>query len=238
MPDYQYAYLVGALIFVVAWLLLYIFGPRHRRQMVWGSLLAAPFAATGFLFIPEYWSPPSLFDLALRVGISIEDVVWSAAVGGIASGVSEIMFHQRLARMRAVVAAPRYKPLVVIVVIFVALELVWPAKSIYNMVVAFVVGAVVMAIVRRDLIGRMLRGAAVFTVVYALLFAYFLALYSEFIERYYNHANLLGISIAGIPIEELLFAYSGGAVWTVMYEFVHDYRLESVRPLRFVRQSG
>jgi hypothetical protein len=85
MIDYQYSYFVGSLIFVAAWVVFYFVTKTHRRQMIWGSVLSAPFALAGFLFIPEYWNPPSLFDLDARFGIGIEDVIWSAAVGGIAS---------------------------------------------------------------------------------------------------------------------------------------------------------
>jgi hypothetical protein len=237
MPDYQYSWFAGSLIFLAAWTALYIFAREHRVQMVWGTLLAIPFAFTGFLFIPEYWSPPSLFDLAQRFGISIEDVLWSGAVGGIASSVSEIVFHERLQEMRQRSGERRYGPLFVMVGVFLALEFLRPADSIYNMIIAFAAGAGLIAIMRRDLIGRMARGAAIFAVVYLLLFVWFLSLYPEFIPRYYNIPRLLGIYILGVPVEEPLFAFSGGAVWTVFYEYVHAYRLVSAMPPRFVRQG-
>ncbi len=140
--------------------------------------------------------------------------------------------------MRGKGGTPRYAPLVVIVVLFVALELIWPATSIYNMIVTFVVGAVLIAVLRSNLIGRMLRGATVFTAIYLVLFAYFLVLYVEFIERYYNTEHLLGVFILGIPVEELLFAFSGGAVWSVIYEYMQSYRLVSMMPVKFARKEA
>ena len=64
-------------------------------------------------------------------------------------------------------------------------------------------------------------------------FVCFLLLYPEFIHRYYNIPNLLGTYVIGVPIEEPMFAASGGAVWTVAYEYVQGYRPTLVRPLRF-----
>ena len=61
-------------------------------------------------------------------------------------------------------------------------------------------------------------------VLYFLLFVYFLALYPDFIERYYNLSNISGIRLLGVPIEELMFAASGGAVWSVAYEYFQGYR--------------
>lgn len=53
-----------------------------------------------------------------------------------------------------------------------------------------------------------------------------LAFYPEFVRRYYNLPNLLGVYVRGVPIEEVLFAATGGAVWSVAYEYVYGYRLE------------
>jgi hypothetical protein len=238
--DYKYSYFVGALLFLAAWMALYAFRPAYRAQMLWGSLLSSPFALTGFLFIPQYWNPPSLWNLDARFGISIEDVIWSASVGGIAAVASEIVFNERLVRSRSISPVvkkgeERWVPLVIIVVSFLVLHALAPQKSIYDMIVAFFLGVATVAYLRHDLISRMLRGAVVFTVFYVLLFAYFIALFPEFVSRFYNVKNLLGRYLLGIPVEEVMFAYSGGMVWCVIYEYMQSYRLASVRPLRFVK---
>jgi len=62
----------------------------------------------------------------------------------------------------------------------------------------------------------MARGTAVFTVFYVALFACFLALYPDFVGRFYNTPNLLGWYLFGVPIEEVLFACSGSAVWSAI----------------------
>jgi hypothetical protein len=71
----------------------------------------------------------------------------------------------------------------------------------------------------------MLIGAMSFAILYFALFMCFLLLYPEFVQRYYTVSNLLGIYIVGVPIEELLFAATGGAVWSVAYEYLHGYQL-------------
>src|SRR5438034_1205125 len=42
------------------------------------------------------------------------------------------------------------------------------------------------------------------------MFVYFLLLYSDFVQRSCNVANLLGVYILGVPIEELMFDASVG----------------------------
>lgn len=167
-----------------------------------------------------------LFDLDMRIHVGIEDVLWAAAVGGIASVIAEILLKEKLATVRGAARKRHYAPFAVVVAVFLVLEFWHPGKTIYNTMIAFAIGALVIAYLRSDLVLSMLVGAGSFTVLYLLLFLIFLALYPEFVKRYYNVPNLLGIYVLGVPIEELLFAGTGGAIWSVAYEYVQGYRLE------------
>ncbi len=224
MQNYHYSYLVGVLIFGAAWVACYVLGTKYRAEIRWGTLISAPMALTSLLFVPQYWTPPSLFDLDQKIRVGIEDVLWAAAVGGIASVVAEILLKEKLSIIRKAARRRHFAPFVVL------LEFWHPGKTIYNTIIAFAMGAVVIAFLRSDLIPTMLVGALSFTALYFALFLIFLFLYPGFFQRYYNIRNLLGIYIAGVPIEELLFAGTGGAIWSVAYEYVQGYRLQPRLP--------
>jgi hypothetical protein len=230
MPNYHYSYLVGVLIFGAAWLACYILGKKYRAEIRWGTLISAPMALTSILFVPQYWTPPSLFDLDQKIRVGIEDFLWAAAVGGIASVVAEILLEEKLSGIRKRTRKRHFAPFLVVVVVFIALQVWHPGKTIYNTIIAFAVGALVIAYLRSDLIPTMLVGSLSFTVLYFALFLIFLFLYPGFVQRYYKIPNLLGIYVAGVPIEELLFAGTGGAIWSVAYEYVQGYRLEPRLP--------
>ncbi len=230
MQNYHYSYLVGVLIFGAAWVACYLLGKKYRAEIRWGTLIAAPMALTSLLFVPQYWTPPSLFNLDQKIRVGIEDVLWAAAVGGIASVVAEILLKERLSAIRKAARKRHFAPFVVVVVVFIALEFWHPGKTIYNTIIAFAVGALVIAYLRSDLVPTMLTGALSFALLYFALFLIFLFLYPGFIQRYYNIPNLLGIYVLGVPIEELLFAGTGGAIWSVAYEYVQGYRLEPAIP--------
>src|SRR5947208_16498439 len=93
--NYHFAYLVGALLFDAAWLACYLIGKGYHPQIIWGTAITTPLALTSFLFVPQYWTPPSLFDLDARFQVGIEDFLWAGAVGGIASVVGEIFLKER-----------------------------------------------------------------------------------------------------------------------------------------------
>jgi hypothetical protein len=233
--NYHYSYLTGALIFGAAWVVCLVLGKKYRAQIIWGSLVSAPLALTSILFVPQYWTPPSLFDLDQRFRVGFEDVLWAAAVGGIASVIGEIFLKERLSRTRGQQRKQHYAPFVVLAVVFAILEFWHPGKTIYNTIISFTVCAFVVAYLRCDLVVLMLAGAVIFTALYLFLFLYFLVLYPDFVQRYYNVPNLLGIYVLRVPIEELMFAASGGAVWSVAYEYLQGYRLSPGKSFRLVR---
>jgi lycopene cyclase-like protein len=228
LPGDHYSYLVGVLIFWVVWVVCSVLGKAYRSEIRWGTVIAAPLALTSLLFVPQYWTPPSLFNLDQRIRVGIEDVLWAAAVGGIASVVGEIFLRDGLAATRKSRHKRHYAPFILVVVVFVALHFGLHWKTMNATIVSFAAGALVLAYLRRDLVALMLTSAASFTVLYFALFLCVLLLYPEFVRRYYNLPNLLGKYVLGVPIEELLFAATGGALWSVAYEYVFGYRLESV----------
>jgi hypothetical protein len=227
LPSYHYSYLVGALIFWAAWCVCAALGKAYRSEMRWGTLIATPFALTSLLFVPQYWTPPSLFDLDQKMRVGIEDFLWAAAVGGIAAIIGELSLQEKLGAIRRSRHKRHYAPFIIAILIFLGLKFGLHWKMMTSTIAGLAVCALVLAYLRRDLIPLMLVSASSFTVLYFVLFLIVLAFYPEFVNRYYTLQNLLGIRVLGVPVEELLFAATGGAVWSVAYEYVYGYRLEN-----------
>ena len=106
MPG-QYVWPVWSSAFLVPWLGAYVAFPRHRKAMVWASPMAAPLGLTEPLFVPHYWNPPSLFDLARRSGFDIESVIFSFAIGGMGAVLYNLLAGRALL---PVSAADRHSP--------------------------------------------------------------------------------------------------------------------------------
>ena len=61
-------WLTFSLIFFIIWVFIWLIKPKLRKEMFWVSLFTMPFGLTEPLFVPLYWRPPSLFDLASKTG--------------------------------------------------------------------------------------------------------------------------------------------------------------------------
>jgi hypothetical protein len=70
--TYHNVWLGWASGFLLPWLALYVTNPQFRPVMWRVSLVTAAFGLTEPIFVPEYWNPPSLFELAQRTGFDIE----------------------------------------------------------------------------------------------------------------------------------------------------------------------
>jgi len=61
--------------------------------------------------------------------------------------------------------------------------------------------------------------------LYFLYFGSILPFYPDYVELYWNLDALSHILILGIPLEELLFAFSFGMLWSSLYEHLYWQKL-------------
>src|SRR3989338_266302 len=92
-------WLVLSLIFLAIWLIIFFLNKKSRKEMFLVSLFTMPFGLTEPLFVPEYWNPPSLFNLASTTGFDIESLIFSFAIGGIGSVIYDAIFKARHKKM-------------------------------------------------------------------------------------------------------------------------------------------
>lgn len=92
----HYVWLVWSSAFLLPWVLLYALFPQHRVAMWWASVFLALFGLTEPIFVPRYWNPPSLFELAQRTSFDIESIIFSFAIGGIGAVLYNSIARKRL----------------------------------------------------------------------------------------------------------------------------------------------
>lgn len=221
MP-FHYVWLIWSSAFLALWAIAFLAFPRQRSQMGWASLGTAPLGLSEPLFVPEYWNPPSLFELAQRTGFDIESLLFSFAIGGIGAVAYNGLLHRRLERVpiherhhrrhrwhREALATP-----------FVAFALLYflPWNPIYAGIGAMLLGAIAAVLCRPDLARNTLIGGLLFLAIYTLLLLGLKWSAPGYIEQVWNLEALSGFVVYGLPVEELLFGLSFGLAWTGLYE--------------------
>lgn len=221
MTSDQYVWLIWSGAFLLPWAAVYIGFPRHRKAMLWASLFTMPFGLTKPLFVPEYWSPPSLFDLARRTGFDIESLIFCFGVGGIAAVLYNILTGRSL---KPVEAGERRRRLhrhhaIALAAPFVSYPLLnfIPWNPIYAAVVAMAIGGVATVLCRPDLLQSTWIGGLLFLGYHVAFLVGLEWSAPGYVERVWNLGALSGLMIFHMPLEELLFAVTFGFYWSGAY---------------------
>jgi len=220
----QYAWLIWSLLLVGVWLVVYLaLDTKDKKQeMLTVSLWTSLLGLTEPLFVPEYWSPPSLFNLALRTGFDIESFIFTFSVGGIVVILYELIFHtvheqmpisaRHLLRHRyhfwAIVSAP---------IIFTTILFMTKLNPIHSAAIAMFLGGLFTWYCQPNLKSKMFASAFIFLGLYFIFFLTIIFMFPNFI-KVWNISAVSGVLILGMPLEELLFAFSFGFFWSSIYE--------------------
>ena len=78
---------------------------------------------------------------------------------------------------------------------------------------------------RPDLKTKIWVGGIIFLLFYFVYFFLLDLLYPGYVERVWTLSAISGILILGIPVEELIFAFTFGMLWSSYYEHINWYKL-------------
>lgn len=228
----QYAWLTWSLLLLVIWVLVYfsLRSTESRKEMLVVSLWTSLLGLTEPLFVPEYWSPPSLFDLALRTGFDIESLFFAFSIGGLAVVIYEMFFRVKHKRIRdEEKRKPHHKyhlfTLLLAPIIFILLLLFTELNPIYATFIALVGGGLATWYCRPDLKKKMFASAFIFLGLYFVYFLTLIYVYPGYVEQVWNLTALSGIMFFGVPLEELMFAFGVGFLWSSVYEHIQWRRI-------------
>lgn len=218
----QYIWLIWSSAFLIPWVLLYFASPRFRRKMLRVSLATSLLGLSEPIFVPTYWNPPSLFDLAQRTGFDIESLVFCFAIGGIgaviynalaSSDIDEVPHAERHNGRHRWHRLAITLPFLVFPVLYF-----FPWNPIYPGIVAMMLGGIANVLCRPDLLRNTLTGGVLFLLLYAVFMLLLVFFAPGYIEQVWNLPALSGVLLGGIPLEELAFGFAFGLYWAGIYE--------------------
>ena len=213
-----------SLILLAIWLAIFLAMPAARKRILWASLLTAPFGLTEPLFVPEYWIPPSLFDLARTTGFDIESIIFSFAFGGIGVALYNLAFQQRdksVSKEEMHSSRHRFHKIAIAspAIIFLALYFSTNLNPIYTSSIAMFAGGIATLLCRPDLKKNVLAGGILFAGFYFVFFEIINLIFPYFVNVW-NFSAISGIKILGVPLEEVMFGFTFGMMWSSVYEHI------------------
>ena len=220
--KYHYVWLFWAIAFLVPWAALYASNPGNRRLMWRASALTALFGLTEPIFVPRYWNPPSLFELAQRTGFDVESLIFTFAIGGIGAAAYTTLAHRRRSAVAVEERSERrhrmHRAMLVAPFLFFIPLWLLPWNPIYPSITCLLLGSLGSVLCRPDLTRPALVGGILFFLLYAVFMLGLRWVAPGYIEQVWNLPALSGGLVYGIPLEELLFGFGFGLYWTGAFE--------------------
>lgn len=223
--EIYYKVLFACFLLSIVWILIYIFRKDLRKELWWSSIICAPLGFFEPVWFMYYWDPrPTLFDLTTKIGFDIESILLMFLIGGISGSLYEVLFHRRLKLSNTVDVKLNYLVLVFLVT-YVISQFILQINAIYSTYIGVFSCLIVIAIIYTKYLKIFLYSGLAFLVIYGGLFILFGIFFPGYIEQVYSTAQISGIKIFSVPLEEYLFALFFGGMWAILYPLYKGYRL-------------
>lgn len=218
----MFPYLIfSLLLFLVFALGLTLIPVRFKRSVYQSAMLSAPISLASFVFVPGYWNPKRI----VPYEIGPEDVIFSFSTGGIIWLFIILIISLKYdVRHNGRIFFKQYAGFL----FFGSLLffLVWLTRV--NIMLATIITVLIIGIwillYRRDYLILSIIGALIFTLFYFCILKGFFVMFPEFPGQW-SMEELYGIQILGIPLEEIMWAFSTGAVWPLIVAYLLNVQL-------------
>lgn len=225
----SYHFLTLSLLFCIPGLVVYLLRSDLRQVIHILAIVSIPFGFTEFLFYPSYWEPKFLFDLVHVLGFGIEDLLFVIGLSAFTSTSYPFFFRKQFAKWEGTGFSPKYR-ILLLVLLFVTL-----VPTVHAMGIHLIYGAPlimlsfssILLFLRRDLLIPAVLGGVSSTIVYSILCFLLLWIYPSIFDLTWHTQKFLNIRWFGIPLEELIYAFSSGLSATLFYPFVFSFRFVS-----------
>ncbi len=210
---YNYAYAIGTFVFCVIWVALFILLRRSRAAIFWTSLYMAPLGpACAYWLVPSYWDPLYVITISYKGWrFGLEDLFFNFAIAGIMVSLFEsVALRNGLIKLPHVTSNVLLKMLGLCTLgylIMVFLILVPGMNSMIALMVALIMISLLMLYGRWKTFALIIPVAVVFGFLFWLFYiSFFIRVFPGVIQAMWNLDSTTGIMLAGVPIEEMLWA--------------------------------
>ena len=228
MVSYQYSYLIGTIIILIIWLILFFSRKDTRKEMLIISII---FGISGLIVAPIYltdwWHPLTI----TKTLIGIEDFLYGFAIAGIASVIYTLIFKKKvqIKKTNKKGKIKRNKNYIIITLIliisFFGSFYLLNLSSFHSSIIAFIIPLSIIWIKRKDLIVN-----SILTGILLVILSFFAYWTPELINPGWITSawyldKISGIQLLMVPIEDLIWIFLTGLYIGPLYEYWQEGRL-------------
>jgi hypothetical protein len=224
----MYAYIVGAVFFVGIWAVLFAVLRQSRGPMLWASLAfghAGPISQ--YWHLKDYWHPT--YALGVKIGnwfFGVEDYLFAFAFSGLCAGLFDHLANRRGMRSPQFNISGFIKAVLLVLGCLVAMGAMagfFKLNSLHAIVLVFLIGSIALLARRPKWIGPAVQTAFILAGTMWVFYAgLFWRLFPATLHDWWNSPGLSGLSLSGVPVEEVAWAWISGLFVGPMVRFCMD----------------
>jgi len=213
----SYTYLVGSLISLAIWILIFLKRKDLRKEMlIMGPVVAIPsLLLEFFVWTRDWWRPPTITGTI----IGIEDIILGFALGGIAAVAYQVALNKKTRKRKG-------KKNTIQLILLIALSIVlgitaWSLHFHSSVVwlIAILPPTLILLSLRPDLIACSSCTGLFIMLGSIPLYTFLTLIEPNYFITWWMHQNLTGISLFAIPIEDLWWFFTLGMFIGPLYKF-------------------
>ncbi|MDD5192628.1 MAG: lycopene cyclase domain-containing protein [Candidatus Nanoarchaeia archaeon] len=216
---YQYNYLIGDLILLVIWIILFLWRKDTRKEMLYTSLF---FGFIGLIvestYGKDWWHPQTITNTLPGP----ESFIFGFVVAGIAAVIYSVIFSKKVKIKRKLNLKRNlfFIPFLLcgIIIFFVGFYLI-KLNSFYSSIPAFLIPLMIMLIKRKDLIINSLASGFLLMIISFVFYVPLELITPGWINSAWNFNMVSGITLIGVPIEDLIWFFLAGLLIGPLYEY-------------------
>lgn len=221
MLDDRFAYLILSMLYMLAWLVVFVNNPWKRGMVKVGAIGGIMGVIAEVWYFHDYWRPPTLFGVGI---IGIEDFIIGFALFGVGGYVHSSFTRKEIDHERKHKA--RNRDLFILWLIGCAsltlFSLTLKIHSGYVTFLTFLALSIYIWTQRPDLIYlSLVSGVTTLLITLLIYYINFQLLFPHFWDKYgLLDEPILGIKIIGVPLSEILWHSS----WSVLCSMFRGFR--------------
>jgi hypothetical protein len=214
-------YLIGSLLMLIVWVVLFLLRRDLRARMSVVSVLVAclGMVMSFAVWTKDWWTPATV----TRTVVGPEDALFGFAMGGVLYALYPVLFRKRF------VPGPARNTVATTGIVALTAGSGAAVSAASSSWVAFAVasslGAATVMVLRPRLVRYALGTAALVTMVAVPIYLVALAIDPGLVARYWVMENLTGFLLIGIPVEDLLWFFTAGLLVGPLVAFWEDAEL-------------
>ncbi len=210
------AFLLGDIIFIFAWIVLFLVSPKTRKLQLFGSLLLIPFGFLDICFRPDYCHPPLL--IKAIEPLSIETLIYCFGAGGIAA-VFGSLFIKKKFDLSKIILSRLAVFLIIGFGIYFVLEFMTKVNAMNCLNYSFLIIWGFLLIVNIKENWKSIGCALLFSIFTIIAINIGLLFYPDFVSEYWNLDANWPLFL-NTPSEEIFFAGIMAALWVLLPKYL------------------